>query len=158
MKRQKGQTIAHFNEDLSNIIFYKIEDNNKEFILIREKGTKKYILYNNKENTYAEIDEFISWDKLDINKYQFKFDRVFFWGDSPFVTDYALPDYSLYFKFYEYLLQIREAEVLNLIHYKNLMEKLSFIDKIITTIYYKLIRRSYSGKIKRKIKELKVIW
>ena len=130
MKRQKGQTIAHFNEDLSNIIFYKIEDNNKEFILIREKGTKKYILYNNKENTYAEIDEFFSWDKLDINKYQFKFDRVFFLGDSP----------------------------LNLIHYKNLMEKLSFIDKIITTIYYKLIRRSYSGKIKRKIKELKVIW
>lgn len=155
---KKKEIVAHFNESLEKILFYTIEDYNKNYTLLRRQGTQEYLVYDNKCNTYAKVGKFSTWDKIDIYSLEWKFDRVFFWADSPFVTKYGSPKYDMLLKTYWQLLVLRESNIINMLEYANLMETLPLFEKIKLFLYYRFIIKYQERAVRRQMKGLKIIW
>lgn len=155
----KGKRVmAHFNEAINNIIFYNVEDYNKKYILLRKQGTKEYLIYNTKNNTYAKVGKFEAWHKIDTKLLTWNYSKVFFWVNSPFVTKFGTYGYNTLVKTYKQLLKLKEIKIKNKIRYKELMKALPFFKKIKVFFYYNLNVIEQERTLRKQIKRLKVIW
>lgn len=155
---KKKQIVAHFNETLEKILFYTIEDHNENYTLLRRQGTEEYLVYDKDSNTYAKVGRFNTWDKIDIYSLEWKFDRVFFWADSPFVTKYGSREYDMLIKTYKQLLELREADIMNMLKYEELMDTLPLFERIKMFFYYKIVIKHQENVVRKQMKGLKIIW
>lgn len=151
--------VAKFNETFSEIEFYEIMDNFKQYTILREQGTDNYYLYDNDNALVSERIENINNFKNDIKYIEWYYGTVFFWADSKFVTEYGLPGYDKLIYLYRELVALRTSEVDIKISLDKIREAGgTIIDYLKCRLVAYRFFKYQKNTIKKLVKEFKLIW
>ena len=61
-------------------------------------------------------------------------------------------------KTYKQLLELREADIMNMLKYEELMDTLPLFERIKMFFYYKIVIKHQESVVRKQMKGLKIIW
>lgn len=155
------EIVGTFNQEMNNIHFYEIESHYKKYTILRSQDGKSRLLYNRNHNNihvYADITNVIDYTKIDINDLAWDFSNVFFWADSPFVTEYGDPQYGVFLEMYKMLKMFRENMCVLRLEYETKMMTSTGFTKAMTWLAYNLNININESRMRKQLKRMKVIW
>lgn len=162
-----NRIVAKFrDESLEAIDFYTIKDEYKDFTILEKQtfDAIRFYIYNNKTKELGKLhviklpEKAILKDMIDHDHINWLDETIlFFWADSIIVDSFGLENNENYKFIYKQLLKLRKDEVRMTRVYNNIKTK-GLVEKLMTYLTYKKVKRRQSKYIKEIEKELKVIW
>lgn len=155
--------VGRINSDKKVEFYTKLFDY-KNYIILRRHTNDPYrtYIYDNKERRLGvlPIMEDLEFEDLKrmvkiVNANWIKYPMVFFWANSPLVTEAGFPNYNELLEVYDQLVMVRRNDM-KLNQYKEL--EVNILSMFILNIKLFIFRLKQKRLMRKVIKELKIIW